>query len=228
MNYQEYPIIITGCARSGTSLTAGIINLCGAFGGAMRKPNVNNKKGMFENIFITNNIVKPFLRLMYVDPRGQNPLPNPAVVIEKASSIGEEWRKNVLESIQRERYDGSSQWFYKGAKACLIWQVWNSAFPNARWVIVRRKKEDIVKSCLRTSFMIAYNDAEGWGKWVDYHVDRFEEMKRRLNVREIHSEKIVRGDLNEIKSLVSDFGLTYNEDKIRDFISPELWNQERR
>ena len=35
------PILITGCARSGTSMIAGVINICGAFGGDMAGPNAN-------------------------------------------------------------------------------------------------------------------------------------------------------------------------------------------
>ena len=41
------PILITGCARSGTSMVAGIINMSGAFGGVMAGPNKNNQKGNF-------------------------------------------------------------------------------------------------------------------------------------------------------------------------------------
>ena len=59
------PILLTGCARSGTSLTAGIVNLCGAFGGIMSGPNRNNAKGMFENSKIRNTIIKPYLQKIY-------------------------------------------------------------------------------------------------------------------------------------------------------------------
>jgi hypothetical protein len=70
------PILITGCARSGTSMVAGVINRCGAFGGKMSGPNSNNQKGMFENAVIRNSIVKPYLRQIGVDHLGQYPLPN--------------------------------------------------------------------------------------------------------------------------------------------------------
>jgi hypothetical protein len=48
-DYSKSPIIITGCARSGTSMIAGIINLCGAWKGVTSGPNKYNAKGMFEN-----------------------------------------------------------------------------------------------------------------------------------------------------------------------------------
>lgn len=68
---EKSPILITGCARSGTSMVAGVINMCGAFGGSMSGPNHNNAKGMFENARVRNNIVKPYLRQLHVDPLGQ-------------------------------------------------------------------------------------------------------------------------------------------------------------
>ena len=56
-------------------MVAGIINMCGAFGGRMSGPTQNNQKGMFENQRIRNEIVKPYLRKSGYDPMGQYPLP---------------------------------------------------------------------------------------------------------------------------------------------------------
>jgi hypothetical protein len=67
------PILITGCARSGTSMTAGIVHICGAFGGRMSGPTPNNRKGMFENEEVRNQIVKPYLSSIGADPLGQKP-----------------------------------------------------------------------------------------------------------------------------------------------------------
>ena len=218
-------ILITGCARSGTSLTAGIINLCGAFGGRMRPPNENNKKGMFENTVITQSIVKPFLKSIGADQMGQNPLPDPIKVRRRVISEGSLWANSVLNVLRQEGYKEDKFWFYKGAKMCLMWEMWNAAFPEARWVIVRRDKKKIIESCLRTSFMRAYKDEEGWGNWVDWHEKKFKEMfENKLNVTEISSEKIVLGDFNEIKTLAIELGLSYNEQEVEKFVSPELFH----
>ena len=48
-DYSKQPIIITGCARSGTSMIAGIIHLCGAWKGNTSGPNKYNKKGNYNN-----------------------------------------------------------------------------------------------------------------------------------------------------------------------------------
>ena len=70
------PILITGAARSGTSLTAGIISICGAFGGNTTGSTPYNRNGQFENSHIRNRIVKPYLVRMGVDKLGQYPLPD--------------------------------------------------------------------------------------------------------------------------------------------------------
>ncbi len=49
MDYTELPIIVTGCARSGTSLTAGVLHLCGAWIGKCTGPTAYKKRGQFEN-----------------------------------------------------------------------------------------------------------------------------------------------------------------------------------
>ena len=228
MNTKEFVakgILITGCARSGTSLVAGIINLCGAFGGKMRPPNVNNKKGMFENTAITQNIVKPFLKSIGADTMGQNPLPDPIKIRRKIVSDGNDWALRVLNVLREEGYKNNRLWFYKGAKMCLMWEMWHSAFPDAKWIIVRRDKQKIVESCLRTSFMRAYKDRQGWSQWVDWHEKRFKEMlENKLDAIEISSEKVILGDLSEVKTIVIETGLSYNEEAIRNFVSPELFH----
>lgn len=219
------PIVITGCARSGTSLTAGVFHICGAFGGEMFGANKNNQKGFFENQVIREQMVKPFLRGMGVDHLGQKPLPTD----EHLSMISQEranlWRKSIFETLERQGYkDGP--WFYKGAKSCLYWPLWHMAFPEAKWVVVRRPTEKIVASCLRTSFMKAYRDEKGWTGWVNEHIRRFEEMKAKgLNISEIHTEKIIDHSYIEVKKVIDELGLTWNYKKINQFVSPELWEQ---
>ena len=76
MDLDREPILITGAARSGTSLCAGTTNICGAWGGSLSGPTKYNRKGMFENSEIRNAVVKPYLRRIGCDPMGQDPLPD--------------------------------------------------------------------------------------------------------------------------------------------------------
>lgn len=226
--------LITGCARSGTSMIAGAVNLCGAFGGIMRGPNSANQKGMFENARIVNEITKPYLRDIGVDPMGQWPLPD----IDNLP-IPTNWRARVEQVFTQEGYfDGPL--FYKGAKSCLFWPVWHYAFPSAKWVIVRRHKIDIVASCIKTSFMRAFNyervrravgvadEQEGWTWWVSQHLNRFKEMQDTgLNCFVIWPERMVQGDYSQLYQLIEWLGLEWNS-KVLEFVDPKLWKARRK
>ena len=228
------PILITGCARSGTSMVAGAINICGAFGGNMRGPNRNNKKGMFENHRIVERIVKPYLAKLGADRLGQFPLPD-----VESLEIPVNWRHRVEEVIRSEGYkDGP--WFYKGAKMCLIWPVWHYAFPDAKWVIVRRRTGDIVNSCLKTGFMRAFsrkefqravgvdNEADGWIWWVRQHEKRFVEMiDAGLNCKIVWPERMVNGDYRQMMETMEWLGLEWNSE-VLSFIDPKLWKARRK
>jgi hypothetical protein len=226
------PILVTGCARSGTSMVAGIINICGAFGGDMSGPNRNNQKGMFENHRIRQQLVKPYLREMGVDPMGQYPLPS----IQNLK-IPTNWKSQVELVMQQQGYK-FGPWFYKGAKMCLTWPLWHYAFPNAKWIIVRRRTGDIIRSCQKTSFMRAFgrkdvqrkvkakDEREGWLWWVHRHEQRFVEMiQTGLNVKIVWPERMVMGDYQQIHEAMEWLGLDWktNTKRIFEFIDPKLW-----
>ena len=223
------PILITGCARSGTSMTAGIINICGAFGGDMFGPNKHNQKGMFENKEIRQSIVKPYLKKIDVDPLGQKPLPNNRQVFEVNEKESTEWRNRIQLMMKHQGYI-KGDWFYKGAKVCLIWYLWHRAFPSAKWVIVRRSREDIANSCMRTAFMRAYKDKHGWVRWIQKHERRFEEIKSAgLSVFEFWPSIVIEGDKDHVKDMVNFLDLHYDENEkiIQSFIDPKLYRRSK-
>ena len=226
---EKPPILITGCARSGTSMVAGVINLCGAFGGDMSGPNRNNRKGMFENHRIRNSVVKPYFRRIGVDPLGQYPLPDVNNLI-----IPTNWRQSIEQIIEQQGYkDGP--WMYKGAKMVLFWPVWHYAFPNAKWVIVRRRTGDIINSCQKTGFMRAFaleknrkavgveTEADGWKWWIHQHEERFREMMiEGPNVKIVWPERMVHGDYTQIYETLDWLGLEWKSE-VLSFIDPLLW-----
>ncbi len=213
------PILITGCARSGTSMTAGIFSLCGAFGGDMSGPTTHNRRGMFENQTIRNDIVKPYLSAIGMDPLGQHPLPNTTDLPESKSL-----RWEVLSTMIGQGYE-AGPWFYKGAKMCLLWPNWHTAFKDAKWIIVRRNDGDIIHSCMRTGFMRAFRNAEGWQGWIDHHKRCFQEMQDGgLQVREVWAERFIDGEFGEIRDAIAWCGLEWDDEAALEFVSPKLWS----
>lgn len=223
MIIEKSPILITGAARSGTSLIGGVINICGAFGGNLFGPNVHNQKGMFENQNIRERVDKGYLKSINMDPKGQFPLPDISNL-----SIPSNWRKQVESIMLAEGYEGG-EWFYKGARSCLFWPVWHYAYPNAKWIIVRRRTVDIATSCLNTGFMSYYNNYDDWVKWVNHHEEKFVEMiQAGLNVKQVWPERLIKGDYEQLHELIEWLGLTWKEKEVIDFISPKLWKSKKK
>jgi hypothetical protein len=217
------PILLTGCARSGTSLTGGVVNICGAKGGELSGATIYNAKGMFENSEIRNRLVKPLLKKLGVDPMAQNPLPD--VNIFKGLD-GDDWRVKVENLLKEQGVKDDDVWFYKGAKACLMWPLWNNAFPDAKWILVRRRSREIVNSCMRTGFMRAFQEEKGWFSWVEEHILRFNEMlQANINLREVWPQEMIDGQLEEIKDVIEWLGLEWKEDEVKNFVSPSLWHE---
>jgi len=225
---KQQPILITGCSRSGTSMIAAAINMCGAFGGEM------SKRRMFTNDRISEEIVKSYFDSIKADSLGQYPLP-----VMDDISIPVNWRQKVEQVIINEGYQ-KGQWMYKDSRSCLIWQTWNYAFPNAKWIIVRRRTGDIVQSCLKTGFMTAFIDADnqkvvkanteqgGWLWWVHQHIERFVEMVTEgLNCKVVWPERMVHGDYQQIYETLEWLGLSWNKEVVN-LIDPLLWHVRQR
>jgi hypothetical protein len=223
------PILITGCGRSGSSMIAGAIRLCGAFGGNTLDPAKYAERGMFENAKVREQVVEPYFLRSGLDPTGQFPLPNIYRLY-----IPRDWKQKVCATM----YDDGLRdqpWFYKSSKLCLTWPIWNYAFPNAKWIIVRRRTGDIISSCLKTNFMKAFNresirgsigvksERDGWLWWVRQHEKRFVEMiNEGLNCKMIWPHRMVYGDYQQMMEMIDWLGLKWNSE-VLGFIDPKFW-----
>ena len=209
-------IFVSGCARSGTSLVAGIINRCGAFGGNFPPSSRYNQQGIHENFMIQKHLIKKYLKYINCDELGQYPLPNTDIL----PSIMDLYKK-FYGIMEYEGYLGGPV-FYKDAKLALIWPLWIDAFPNAQWVLVKRDIKEIIQSCKNAFFMITFNTEEHWESWINEYWDRLETAKKHINYREIEADTIIKGDLEEIKDTIKWLGLTWTEEAEK-FINPALW-----
>lgn len=209
------PIIITGVPRSRTSLTTAIFGFCGLQLGEISGGNSNNKKGQFENRAIIDKVEKAFLKKLGYDPMGQYPIPD-----IKNMPIDKKRKQVVVSILKKQGIDFSKKWGFKDSKSILSFYSWLNAFPNSKWIIVTRKKEDIARSCELTPFMRKRKD---WLNFVDEYRFRFELLKKEHKyVYEINTDEIVSFELNNIEKVIKSVGLVWNEEKIRDFIDPTL------
>ena len=214
---KDSPIFITGVPRSGTSLIAEIIYSHGAWGGDMVGPTRDNPRGFFENKHLRQNILKPLLRSMGADSLGQDPLPKQ----EKFPSVNSA-RHLVLKSIAKQGYkDGP--WFYKDSKLALVWLIFFNAFPDAKWVLVRRDTNAIANSCMRTSFMRARNTHKEWVDWVrDY--ESYFTLRDLVTCIEVWPQRIIQGNIPEALKMLEFIELPGVVERIKEVIHPEFWN----
>jgi hypothetical protein len=214
------PIFITAVERSGSTMIARIFDICGV--------HVGNVSTMYENIgfkllmddFIGNNHEGLFPDI-------------------KLQSIPAWWKDEVLEILRNEGYaDGA--WLCKSPKMAQMWTTWHYAFPNARWIIVRRRTGDIIESCVKTGYMMLFKnpanlkkvgvstEQEGWKWWVHQYEKRFVEMiEAGVNCRIVWPERMVTGDYQQIYETLEWLGLKWNS-KIVETIDPMLIKSRRK
>lgn len=219
------PILITGSARSGTSLVGGIFSRLGVYGGKMKIGNRWNPKGYFENTHLRDKVMKPYLEDCGLDIRMQASIPD-----RKNIKSFRHLKMIFISSLYEQGYLGG-HWFYKHAGLALTWPLFHVHFPEASWIFVKRDIPSIVKSLMATAFMRAFKTEAEWEMWVGEFYKSLEEMQEAgLDVRTIEVNKIIAGDLSEVQNASEEIGIVWSKDKLRriqEFIEPELWHGEK-
>ena len=225
-DFLNSPIFVTGIERSGSSIVAKIIRDCGTFSGRTTE--------MQENIGIKKLVDSYYKEICKIPIYGQYPLPD-----LRSIKIPSNWGDSIEYLLKEDMYDAKIPWMYKSSRLAQLWPIWHDTYPNAKWVIVRRRTGDILHSCLKTGFMTAYankaiqhgigvnSEQEGWLWWVHQHEKLFVEMiEKGLNCKIIWPERIVYNDYEQIYEMLEWLGLRWNPNLI-DSISIMLKNSQR-
>lgn len=216
------PVFIVGVPRSGTSMVTGALEKCGLWMGQTIAGNKDNEKGFFENRDIRENIVKPALANLGVDPVGVTSL----IPINQLAT-DPILANRMLHYISEQGYNQKSRWGFKEPKLTLLWPMWVDAFPNASWVILERDREAVVKSCQNTGFMARHSkDAEYWRHFINRYDDRLQTLENTVeDVTRIKTDQLAQGDLKALKALVDHLGLTWDEKAVSSFLDPSLFGR---
>jgi hypothetical protein len=178
------PILITGVERSGSTIIARVLDMCGVWRGSC-----NN---MFENTVIHS--------LHYELLKNNDEL----FPITERVLIPFNWKELIIEQLYSEGWDGKQPWVVKGGVLSQYWPVWNYAFPDAKWLIVRRRTGDIIQSCTKTGYMRKFknketlhllgldDEADGWRWYIHQYENKFVEMMQAgLNCRVVWPDRMV-------------------------------------
>jgi len=217
-------IFITGAERSGSTLIARIFDICGVFKGVTTS--------MYENVEM-KNLCDEYL--LDVNVRHNTFMPDTQTL-----TIPVDWGKRIDSILYGCECYKDGTWMFKHSGLAQMWPVWNYAYPDAKWIIVRRRTGDIVQSCMKTAYMTLFkNEAnvlqigaltqeEGWKWWVHQYEKKFVEMMEAgLNCRIIWPERMVVGDYEQIYQTIEWLGLKWNP-KIVKIIDPLLDKSRRK
>jgi hypothetical protein len=215
------PIFVTAVERSGSTLIAKTLDICGVFTGKTSTMYENLGVKLLSEQYLANN------KNGYLMPDTQE------------LSIPVDWKAQVDKSLKNEGYkDGL--WLYKGWQITQMWPIWHYAYPNARWIIVRRRTGDIIHSCVKTGYMKTFKDSsnlkivnvnteeDGWLWWIHQYEKRFVEMiEAGIDCKQIWPERMVHGDYQQVYEMLEWLGLKWTS-KIIETIDPMLIKSRRK
>jgi len=210
------PIIVTGLPRSRTSMTMQMLELSDLFVGNVLGPTTANPQRQMEEREIIDKIQKVHFKKFKFDPMGQKPLP-PIKWYEPDPKR----KQRTLDIMVSNGLKENTIWGFKDSKASLDWRCWEKAFPNVIWIVTERKDEDVIQSCLRTSFMKRYSDEKGWQFWIDEHKKRFTDMFENCkNIYKLNTDDVVHFKFDDLENIIKKIGLNWDYEKIKKQVKP--------
>lgn len=208
MSYKDN-ILVTGVQRSGSTLIMRVLEMCGAELGETNKMRENTALLAVNNSFVRVNSHYP-------------KMPDLSTL-----TISLNWR-NIIERILEDSEIPKDKIFaYKDSNLAQIWPLWHCAFPNNKWIIVRRRTGDILNSCEETAYMDRFrtvkrqkavgatSEKEAWLWWVHEYEKRFNEMhEANLQYKVVWPERMRDGFFGQMQETVEWCGLEWNEEVI--------------
>ena len=203
-------ILITGVERSGSTLISRVLQLCEANAGQTNK--------------MRENIILRALSQNYLNAVSNNCfLPN-FINLEMPKN----WDEEVGLALKGQNIPESMPFMFKYSGIAQMWPVWHIYYPNAKWIIVRRRTGDILNSLMETAYMSRFknlrniklvgaeNEKEAWLWWVHQYEDLFRDIiaTNDLNYRIVWPERMRDGDFEQMKEVVQWCGLKWNEEVV--------------
>ncbi len=202
-------ILITGVERSGSTLISRVLQLCDANAGQTNKMRENvNLRALSKSVIEDMNI-GCFM-------------PSKWDLFSVTN-----WKEQVENAIKEQKLPESMPFMYKDSQIAQLWELWSDAYPNAKWIIVRRRTGDILNSLHETAYMSRFKDIknikkvkakdenDAWLWWVHQYEDKFREIiEAKLDYKIVWPERMRDGDFEQMKEVVKWCGLKWNDEVV--------------
>lgn len=198
------PILIVGAPRAGSSMTAAFASACGAFGGNI--PHLDEpRKCWYENAVIKTRFAS-HLRRLGIDPTTFSEEPKACDATHSAPWI-EDW---LVVEMMSQGLTEAMEWYVKSNRILYFWPEMARAFPEAKWLLVRRNPQLVAYSCVQTWYMKGRTTVEEWMALAKACDATMNDIQDSVS----HSVDIwptTKGDLAQTKAAFARFGLEWNE-----------------
>lgn len=200
-------ILVTGVERSGSTLISRVLQMCEANAGQTNKMRENTSLRALSARTIKCLNVGCFM---------------PSYDLLNSVS---DWEKRVNMALNNQSIPQSMPFMYKDSQIAQLWPLWNNAYSDAKWIIVRRRTGDILNSLKETAYMNRFknksnilkvgakDEKEAWLWWVHEYEERFRDIiASDLNYRIVWPERMRDGDFEQMKEVVSWCNLNWNDE----------------
>lgn len=216
-------IIIASGPRYRSSLLAGMIDQCGAFGGCLIDAGKANPTGFFENRAIKELCVIRYIETFFAGKRKRNGrrkhiYPNLAPVPfeeEYKWYMPPMFRERVLEIFRRDGWDGEQTLYFKLPLAILMAPVWHYAFPEAKWIVLERPANEVREALIEQGWMPPIpegkEDTHGYA-YISMYERALEAIKSKsdINWKPIDMLRILNRDFSELQQVIKWAGMEWN------------------
>lgn len=145
-----------------------------------------------------------------------------------ARKVGRAWTRDTETILRQRGYSGEFRWLYHSPEACLVWQVWQEAFPKALWVIVRRHDDEIIEACQKTGYLNRFRTTDEWQRWIDSHKALFGQLAMAgSDMVEIWPSPIFEGQIGELKKICDHkySGVMWDAQAVAAYLRPIHWRR---
>lgn len=205
------PILITGIQRSGSTIITKVMASAGAWTG--------DCTNMLENIGLKKKLDSYYQNKLFVDKKGQYPMPNVDALYSPF-----DWKEMINTILVKQGFDLSTPWLLKDSRIGQTWPIWKKAYPDAKWLIVRRRSGDIIHSCMNTGYMCEYHKSsvllkigvaseyDGWKWWIQQQEENFIKLiLSKADCQIIWPDRMQDGDFSQMAEVIEWAGLKWND-----------------
>jgi hypothetical protein len=228
--------LITGCEKTGTSFTAGLLHCLGLFGGDISDlivPRCFNKKGGFENQSIKLEFIKPYLlsRGLFNHKRMPNRFVGKSIDwFDLPMSLDPlKLRSGILDLFKGEGWDGNQPLFLKSPAFVRMPREMSEAFPEAKWVFVRRDAQGAMRSRYAKRYTHAKPDSNGHIEVDDIYrmaMESMDQIKDHVGGFNFSPNDVINGNIKALESLSEYVGGVIDKASIDEWVDPSMWNVE--